>query len=66
MKWHSGQPISSGFYLCAVIGNYKPMELYWDGSSWSYLVEYDGWEIVDNNEVSYYMNFEDIPMPECW
>ena len=66
MTWRSGKPIDMGYYLCAIVGNNKPTELYWDGSSWSYLVEYDGWEIVDNNDVPYYMNLDDITMPEGW
>ena len=66
MKWQSGQPIDKDYYLCAVVGNNKPTELYWDGSSWSYAVEYESSEIVDNNDVLYYMNLDDIPMPEGW
>ena len=66
MTWRSGQPIDMGYYLCAIVGNNKPTELYWDGSSWSYLVEYDGPEILDNSEVPYYMYLGDIPMPEGW
>lgn len=65
MRWLSGQPVQRGFYLCAVVGQCSPMELYWDGSSWSYLVEYEGWEIMEY-DIAYYMNFEDIPMPEGW
>lgn len=66
MKWQSGQPIDKGYYLCAIVGNSIPNELYWDGSSWSYVVEYDRIEYVDNNDISYYMNLNDIPMPEGW
>jgi hypothetical protein len=67
MKWISGQPVDKGYYLCAVVGNSKSRELlYWDGSGWSYLVEWEGPEYIDNNEVPYYMNFDDIPMPEGW
>jgi hypothetical protein len=49
MKWRSGQPIDMGYYLCAVVGNSKPTELYWDGSSWGYHLGH--WEPLDNNEV---------------
>lgn len=66
MKWNSGQPIDKGYYLCAIVGNSKSRELYWDGSGWSYLVEWEGPEYIDNNEVPYYMNLDDIPMPEGW
>lgn len=66
MKWNSGKPVEVGYYLCAIVGNSKPSELYWNGSVWAYLVEYDGWENVDNNDVSYYMRLDDIPMPEGW
>ena len=66
MKWRSGQPIDMGYYLCAIVGSNKPTELYWDGLSWSYLVEYDGPETLDNDEVAYYMYLGDIPMPEGW
>lgn len=66
MKWLSGQPVDKGYYLCAIVGNSNPRELYWDGSVWSYLVEYDGWYEVDNDEVLYYMSLDDIPMPEGW
>jgi hypothetical protein len=64
MKWRSGQPIDMGYYLCAVVGNSKPTELYWDGSSWGYHLGH--WEPLDNNEVPYYMSLDDIPMPEGW
>lgn len=66
MKWNSGQPVDRGYYLCAVVGNSKPCSLYWDGSGWSYAVEYERDEIVDNNDVHYYMSLDDIPMPEGW
>ena len=66
MKWQSGQPVESGHYLCAIVDHSQPSELYWDGSSWSYLVEYEGPETLDNNEVAYYMYLGDIPMPEGW
>ena len=65
MKWQSGQPVESGHYLCAVVGENKPIQLYWDGSSWCYLEEYEGWQIMEYH-VSYYMNLDDIPMPEGW
>lgn len=66
MKWNSEQPVDKGYYLCAVVGNSQPCSLYWDGSRWSYSVEYESDEIVDNNEVAYYMYLGDIPMPEGW
>ena len=66
MKWISGQPTEADYYLCAIVGNNRPGELYWDGSRWSYLTEYDGLEYIDNNEVPYYMKLNDIPMPEGW
>jgi len=66
MKWQSGQPIDKGYYLCVIVGWDKPSQLYWDGSSWSYSVQYESDEIVDNNDVHYYMNLSDIPMPEGW
>jgi hypothetical protein len=53
-----------GYYLCAIVGNNKPSELYWDGSSWSY--QNSDWETLDSNEVTYYMYLGDIPMPENW
>jgi hypothetical protein len=66
MKWQSGQPVESGRYLCAIVDHGQPSELYWDGSSWSYAVEYESREIVDINDVPYYMSLDDIPMPEGW
>lgn len=66
MKWQSGQPVESGHYLCAIVDHSQPSELFWDGSSWSYAIEYESREIVDNNDVLYYMNLSDIPMPEDW
>lgn len=63
MKWNIGQPLYTGEYLCAVIGRSQPVELYWNGSSWIYLSE---GEYADNDEVHYYMNLSDIPMPENW
>jgi hypothetical protein len=68
MKWLTGQPAKTddGYYLCAIVNNSQPSELYWDGSSWSYAVEYESKEIVDNNDVPYYMRLDDIPMPEGW
>lgn len=53
-----------GYYLCAIVGNSKPTEMYWDGSVWSY--QNTDWETLDNNEVAYYMYLGDIPMPEGW
>ena len=64
MNWHYGQPIDMGYYLCAIVGNKEPSELYWDGSSWGY--QHDDWETLDSNEVTYYMYLGDIPMPENW
>jgi hypothetical protein len=64
MNWHYGQPIDMGYYLCAIVGNNKPSELYWDGSSWSY--QNSDWETLDSNEVACYMYLGDIPMPEGW
>lgn len=66
MKWNSGQPSDKGFYLCAIIGNDRPYEMYWDGLSWSYFDDYKVYESVDKNDVAYYMNLSDIPMPENW
>ena len=66
MQWRSGQPIEMGYYLCAMVGNNKPTELYWDGSAWSYLGKNAEWETLDNNKVPYYMYLGDIPMPEGW
>ena len=65
MQWRSGQPIDMGSYLCAIVGNIMPSELYWDGDSW-YYGDSEDWETLDNNQVAYYMYFEDIPMPEGW
>ena len=64
MKWQSGQPIDMGYYLCAIVGNSKPAEMYWDGSVWSY--QNADWETLDSSEVAYHMNLSDIPMPEGW
>ena len=66
MKWNSGQPVDMGYYLCAIVGNSKPRELYWDGSGWSCSVEYESNEIIDNNDIVYYIELGDIPMPEDW
>jgi len=68
MKWRTGQPDENdkGYYLCAIVDHTQPSELYWDGSSWSYLVEYESKEIVDNKDVLYHMRLDDIPMPEGW
>jgi len=64
MTWRSGQPIDMGYYLCAIVGNNKPSELYWDGSVWSY--QNTDWETLDIKEVAYYMYLGDIPKPEGW
>ena len=64
MQWRGGQPIDMGYYLCAIVGNNKPTEMYWDGSVWSY--PNVDWETLDSNEVAYYMYLGDIPMPEGW
>ena len=68
MKWLTGQPAKTddGYYLCAIVDHSQPSELFWDGSSWSYAVEYESREIVDINDVPYYMSLDDIPMPEGW
>ena len=66
MMWRSGKPVEDGYYLCAVRGCSSPTELYWNGSSWSYAVEYESNEIVENDYIRYYMNLNDIPMPEGW
>ena len=66
MKWQIGQPIDKGFYLCAIVGNSKPSQLFWDGSGWFCSDEYESDESIDNNDVVYYMNLSDIPMPEGW
>ena len=66
MKWNSGQPVDKGYYLCAIVGNNKPIQLYWDGSGWFCSVEYESDESVHNSEVPYYMKLNDIPMPEGW
>ena len=63
MKWNSGQPIDIGYYLCAIVGRDKPQELYWNGNSWAYW-RFQPWE--DSEEIIYYMNLSDIPMPEGW
>lgn len=65
MNWLTGKPVKVGYYLCAVVGSSKPIELYWDGDSWGYGGSED-WETVDSNKVGYYMFFDDIPMPESW
>jgi hypothetical protein len=64
MQWRSGQPIDMGYYLCAVVGNNKPTELYWDGRFWGYY-SFDGW-ITSEDAIAYYMYLGDIPMPEGW
>jgi hypothetical protein len=64
MVWRSGQPIDMGYYLCAIVGNNKPTELYWDGSSWGFFL--GDWQPFDKAEVAYYMYLGDIPMPEGW
>ena len=64
MNWRCGQPIDVDYYLCAIVGNNKPSELYWDGSAWGY--HNSDWETLDSNEVAYYMYLDDIPMPEGW
>ena len=64
MIWRSGRPIDMGYYLCAIVGNSKPSELFWDGDTWSY--QNNDWPPLDNNEVAYYMYLGDITMPEGW
>ena len=64
MVWRTGQPIDMGYYLCAIVGNNKPTELFWDGYAWSY--QNNNWPPLDNNEVAYYMYLGDITMPEGW
>ena len=73
IEWNSGEPVNKGYYLCAMVGNNKPIQLYWDGSGWFCAVEYDSvdpfclwWDSVDNSKVLYYMKLNDIPMPENW
>ena len=65
MTWRTGTPNNIGYYLCAIVGNNWPTELYWDGASWGY-GDSEAWETLDNDQVPYYMYFDDIPMPEGW
>ena len=65
MTWRTGQPNNIGYYLCAIVGNNKPTELYWGGASWGY-GDSEAWETLDNDQVPYYMYLGDIPMPEGW
>jgi hypothetical protein len=64
MKWQSGQPVDNGKYLCSVLGWNTPTILNYDkeGNFW-YSISDTEYEI---SEVPYYMNLNDIPMPEGW
>lgn len=62
MKWLSGKPVEVGYYFCAIIGEIRPIELYWDGASWNCLIP----GLLEQDDVVYYINPHDIPMPEGW
>jgi hypothetical protein len=68
MKWNLGDPIQCGAYLCAVKNHSDPILLYWQksltSSYWS--DNTNPWTYPQEYEVIYYMNLNDIPMPEGW
>lgn len=68
MKWNTGNPVDTGPYLCAVKGYSNPVLLYWQKSLttcyWS--DNTNPWTYPKNYDVVYYMNLNDIPMPENW
>jgi len=68
MKWNYGNPITDGPYLCAVKGCSYPLLLYWQqsltSSYWS--DNSNPWAYPKKYDVMYYMNLNDIPMPEGW
>jgi len=68
MTWRSGNPADTGPYLCAVKGYSNPILLYWQKSlTTSYWSDNTNpWTYPRNYDVVYYMNFNDIPMPEGW
>ena len=74
MKWHNTDPINDGEYLCAVKNSNTPIILRWrnDREEWGVFVDdesevsYEYWQSFGNNAVLYYMNLDDIPMPEGW
>jgi hypothetical protein len=68
MKWNYGNPITDGPYLCAVKGCSYPLLLYWQTSlTTSYRSDNTNtWTYPQKYDVIYYMNLNDIPMPESW
>jgi hypothetical protein len=68
MKWNYGNPITDGPYLCAVKGCSYPLLLYWQNSlTTSYWSDNTNtWTYPQKYDVIYYMNLNDIPMPEGW
>ena len=68
VKWREGEPIKNGQYLCAVIDCGKPVILSWydDKKQWGEWTHGEYWEYFGNARVLYYMNLDDIPMPEGW
>jgi hypothetical protein len=68
MKWNYGNPVTDGPYLCAVKGCSYPLLLYWQqsltSSYWS--DNSNPWTYPQKYDVIYYMNLNDIPMPESW
>jgi len=71
MKWIYADPSKSGPYLCAIMGQNKPVLMYWHttkkgGGYWT-----EGESVWDfhndkDSNVLYYMDINDIPMPEGW
>ena len=71
MKWIYGEPMKSGPYLCAVMGQDKPVLMYWQGcvKDGGYWIEGENaWDFHSNKDpiVLYYMDPSDITMPEGW
>lgn len=74
MRWNPNEPITPGYYLCAVFGYDRPIMLCWDidmrqWGEWTHGEYDDGilqWEPFEKSEVNYHMGLNEIPMPEGW
>ena len=70
MKWIYDDPSKSGPYLCAVMGQDKPVLMYWNATKkGGYWTEGESvWDFHNHKDpnVLYYMDMNDIPMPEGW
>ena len=68
MKWNATDPVEDEQYLCAIKNSSRPIILYWrnDIKEWGIWANNEYWQSFGNNIVLYYMDLNDIPMPEGW